>query len=1455
MIYRVGDGITAPVAAGSPVFLDEYTPTGTLVQSIPLPATGSGPFLIANGTGFTEGAMSRSEDGRFLTLTGYNTAAPYTSSVSGSSATAVNRSVAIVDSTGAFRISAFSDVNSGQAVRSAVTSDGYSGWIVGGGGGVRYFAKATDTTTTSILTSPSNNRSISIWGGQLYLSTNLASTVQIGAVGAGLPTTSGQAYSGLSGYPNAGTSSGFFFADLDPGVSYAGTGFDTLYVAEEGVLPGPAGIRKWSYDGANWNLLNIVAVNGARSLTGSVSGSSVTLYTNTGSSTTATNTLVSITDTAGYGAANNGVVVTLATATGNAVFRGMQMAPVNSLLPTVLSSLTASTPTTSGPALTYTATFADPVSSLPATAFGLTFTGSVTATVGTPTGSGTTWTIPVTGITGGGTLQLNMVNSTGTAPPIVQFGSVSGSTVTVSPAGATLDVIGGQAIYASSLGTSNNVTLSVSAGNYSITDTVEPIALTPAAVLAGWKVTSAVPGNYAVSGPDAATTSLSVNLGDGADSFTLAGTNDPLAVQTAPDAAGSLAVFPTSVTIAGSLSVTGFASITQNPGVLLTADTITLSGATVGSLSTPIRTKAAVIVLTAGAGGGFVSEQDGASLSFTGGAGPLSVVNAAGLLSLDAPSDFGAGGVTLASGDGLAINAALGSPTSSGPITLRANTDGSGVDGFAMSVGGSITTASVASPAFDLTVNTSAGGVGDALLGNVTVGATGRLQVNVHAGNILSLGGQTVLSAGGGSDTFPGVIELKATGPTSAVGTSAARIPLRTGNLSVSSGSGGIFVIETSPQDVRISQAVATGTGDIDISTSSALNNGIQVVGVVTSGSGNISLRADDNLTIAATGLVGGPAFVGRIQLRANFDGSNEQSFVQEYTTAITIRTTNADPDAVVIDVSGSSETVGLAGAVLGNIKVGAGGGIVVNAGVAVGDPLSDPFRSGLIRMNHDSTTMSPSLLDVGADGSVTLTARDHPIGEQAVPILVSGGVVFAKTNSTTSTTNAKQAAGSIFVRSVGPMTVSGGTNSAANMTVNRKGSIEFSTLAGDLTLGGDVTVTTGNISLAAAGNIVQTGGGVLTEGSLSFDPAGGFATLATTFNSAGNSGIGATRTLVIDGSLTVVGAFSLDGTLAGGGVLNGSAIGTATARVSPGGIPGALTVQNISLVPGSQFIAQINGDAPGTGFDQLIVNGTVDLGGSTLAATLGYTPVTGTVHTIIENNGTLPVTGTFAGLPEGAKTSIGGTSFTVSYVGGDGNDVTLTAAGVAPPAAKVTSVIINDGVAQRSRVTKVRVNFDQPVTLANPSQAFVVVRQTPSVGSVAVNAVVDGTGTFATLTFVGGLVDGLAGKFSLQDGRYTLTVLASEFGGGGLDGNGDGTPGDDYVLNSTPFVNPAMPATGLFRLFGDANGNGRVEPEDFLAFRLAFLSNVDAFDFNGTGVVDAADFLRFRLNFLAQIV
>lgn len=77
--------------------------------------------------------------------------------------------------------------------------------------------------------------------------------------------------------------------------------------------------------------------------------------------------------------------------------------------------------------------------------------------------------------------------------------------------------------------------------------------------------------------------------------------------------------------------------------------------------------------------------------------------------------------------------------------------------------------------------------------------------------------------------------------------------------------------------------------------------------------------------------------------------------------------------------------------------------------------------------------------------------------------------------------------------------------------------------------------------------------------------------------------------------------------------------------------------------------------------FDILEVRGTVTLGGMRLHLTLGFTPPVGARFVIVVNDGTDLITGTFAGLPQGAIFTVSNVTFQISYTGGSGNDVELT--------------------------------------------------------------------------------------------------------------------------------------------------------------------------------------------------
>jgi Dockerin type I domain len=182
----------------------------------------------------------------------------------------------------------------------------------------------------------------------------------------------------------------------------------------------------------------------------------------------------------------------------------------------------------------------------------------------------------------------------------------------------------------------------------------------------------------------------------------------------------------------------------------------------------------------------------------------------------------------------------------------------------------------------------------------------------------------------------------------------------------------------------------------------------------------------------------------------------------------------------------------------------------------------------------------------------------------------------------------------------------------------------------------------------------------------------------------------------------------------------------------------------------------------------------------------------------------------------------------------------------------QVQSTQVNDGSAQRSRVTDLSVTFDTRVNFAGAvADAFTLVRNGGNPVSFTASAsIVDGRTVVTLSNFTG-----VSSQFgSLVDGRYTLTVLASQVTdnyGQHLDGDGDLQQGGNFTFSD---------AQGLFRFFGDVNGDRHVDIADFGLFSSTFNLHagqtgfIAAFDFNGDGVIDIADFGQFSVRLFTPL-
>ena len=195
---------------------------------------------------------------------------------------------------------------------------------------------------------------------------------------------------------------------------------------------------------------------------------------------------------------------------------------------------------------------------------------------------------------------------------------------------------------------------------------------------------------------------------------------------------------------------------------------------------------------------------------------------------------------------------------------------------------------------------------------------------------------------------------------------------------------------------------------------------------------------------------------------------------------------------------------------------------------------------------------------------------------------------------------------------------------------------------------------STGSFTVSG-GRSFTTAGALSNPGSVTVSSSSSLTT------AAGQNYTQSAGTTTVNGTLTNTGTVQINGgTLKGTGTISGTT-SVAGGNVSPGASPGILNTGNISFNSSSTFTVEVNGTTTaGTDYDQLNVTGTVSLGNATLS-TSGTVTALGNEVILINNDGTDAVTGTFNGLAEGATVTINGVNFKISYVGGTGNDVTLS--------------------------------------------------------------------------------------------------------------------------------------------------------------------------------------------------
>lgn len=1391
VVYRVGELDGPALTTGrAPVFVDEYNLAGELIQSLPLPTADDGQnrSLYASGSATSEGLITRSADGRYLLLSGYDADSHPGTSLPNTTSTAVNRVVGRIDANGAVDTSTvITDGFSGGNIRSVASVDGTGIWISGsppGGGGVRYTTIGSSGATTLVSNTTDSRWGLGIFDSQLYVSSN-TTTQRLATVGSGLPTTSGQAVTSLPGFPATLTVNQFFFADLEESVA----GADTLYVASETAAQG---IRKFSLEGGSWVQYDNVVYKDApvRGLTGTVANGVVTLYATTGTLATGGSEVFKYVDSKGWsepilGAPDPLVPTSLAFSGNGKLFRGIALAPVDSgslAASLVDGDLTISDADATGKANDITVTRSG--NDLVITDANEQFSAAPSG--GTLSNGNKTLTIPFASITGtlsfiagGGTDKLTVNLANGDAIPADGIDYQGGAPT--SGTGDSLIITGGSqgtVTYNYTNAHDGNIVLSAF-GTIAYTG-LEPITNTGSATDIIFNLPSA--------------SSAAILEDDG----------------TAGNGLSRLS--------GATFEDTDFAnptgSVTINRGNA--SDTLTVNALsdfnaslTIGSASDPF-----AAVTFAGAVTLATDKNLAASASGT--------INLSGSASDLATSGMGAISLTTSRNISLASNSSLASVN--GSISLQANQGGTATTGDFVGIQLNNNVSVLSSGAGNVTLQ---GRGGDSPLGQ---------QVGVRLINAAVVQGGTsgtviVQGTGGassGSDNYG--VEIQSSGTSSKVASSGANVQVigQGGGTGSSQANLGVYVLSSGEVSAGGSGTVqVTGTGG-SVSGDSNLGVVLQSNGVITSSGGNVQVIGQGGGTASSNGNVG--VSVQTVGARVTAGGlgtvtvqgtggpsSGVGNIGVTVTGGGTITSSGGNVSVTGIEGSGTSNSAISVGGITGSISTAVGGGAIILVGNSINLGNADSIDAGANTVTLQPRTAG-TLINLGGSDVLVGSPKTLGLTDPELDRITAGTIVIGDASS-------------------GAITISADlTQPNKNLTLITGAGV---TGTGGIINGSAITTT---VTIDQAGNSTYSGllggpsGGTSNDKNLAFTKTGiGELTLAGANTSTGTTTI-SSGALIVNGSLadgpaatdvTVASGATLGGT----GDINGAVQVQAGSKLTPGASPGILNTGSVTLQPNSTFAVEVGGPAPGntaSDHDQLMVSGNVVIGANVtlaIAAFDGFVPSAGQEFIIIDNDGTGPGdhSGAFQGLSEGAILADflnSGLNAFISYASGDGNDVVVNvlAPDTIPPTVTGTTPTLAGGTLPAGS-SSLQIVFSESVAAGGGGGADLAanfgLRSTGPNGllgeptgnddvviplSVAYNPA-----TYTTTLSFPGLAEGVY--------RLTASDAIADAAGNQLDGDNDSTAGGDWVrdfvvLPQATNSSAQVPSSGTLSAYNAAIGD-----------------------------------------------
>ncbi|HEV8267572.1 MAG TPA: autotransporter-associated beta strand repeat-containing protein, partial [Thermoanaerobaculia bacterium] len=611
---------------------------------------------------------------------------------------------------------------------------------------------------------------------------------------------------------------------------------------------------------------------------------------------------------------------------------------------------------------------------------------------------------------------------------------------------------------------------------------------------------------------------------------------------------------------------------------------------------------------------------------------------------------FQAGGYSITTNQ-FALNAGITDNDTSGTNTINVSIAVLATQSFVTATGGTLTVSGTIGMAAGVTLIVDGGGstnltgvVGPAA-GSLTKSGSGTLTLS----NANTYGGATAVNQG--------VVLV----------TNAAALGTAAGATTVASGaalqiSGGITCAEPLVVNgyglsaltgaVRTLSGTNTWTGTINFATSGSfgVDNGAQLTvnGVVSGGDlANIAKYGTGLLVFAGANTYTGGTGVETGTLRAQ--NSSSLGGAAGIGTIVDTGTLEVQGGVVLAEnLSFNSNPIAT-----GNLRNISGVNVITGAGdfnspTVIGVDAGSLSLTGFFAGASGFTKVGPEILILSGasvySGDTTVSAgtlqirNGSSLGSVAAGTTVASGAALEIQGSMAVGTETLTLAGTGVTANGALRNVSGTSSWAGPIMMTAATTANIS--AGQLTLSGPVSGT-GALTKAGPGTLVLSTANTYSGG-----------TLVTSGTLIVNGSLPAADTVTVSPGATLGGSGSVGPVVNNGGT------------ISPGqGAPGLLSTGPVSFGSMSTFKVEIGGANPGAGYDQLAVNGTVQLGTVTLSPSIfgAFAPPPGSTYTIIANDGADAVTGTFLGQAEGSFVTVSGYRFQISYVGGDGNDVVLT--------------------------------------------------------------------------------------------------------------------------------------------------------------------------------------------------